>query len=275
MNSLKLKGGTLCERLDRFEEERTGGGDNLSCWALASKDQINLMTHHIYGWYSVDAMRESVARKILQGDAQEMSERLQGLWWDLETNPVLRHEFLEQRKVRAEHEFSAQRKVRATLAVPDLERQATLAEYASYVRTPMGKGFSGGPLELMALGEISGQNVYLWTRQQTGWSGYLATRTRTKRSKPSTEDIHLALYDNHFNRLIWRENDVDARAQPTFAAHRRPGGRASATGAAATTATAAAAAAAAAAALSPNDFSDRVRSCQSKYRSAPAPTGLS
>jgi hypothetical protein len=119
MNPLKLKGGELLEELDRFEEVWTGGGDSLSCWALASKDQINLMTHHIYGWYSVDVMRESVARKILQGDAQEMSERLQGLWWDLETNPVLRHEFLEQRKVRAEHEFSAQRKVRATLAVPD------------------------------------------------------------------------------------------------------------------------------------------------------------
>jgi hypothetical protein len=77
----------------------------------------------------------------------------------------------------------------------------------------MGRGFSGGLLELWALGEISEQNVYLWTRQPTGWSGYLATRTRTKGSKPSTEDIHLALYDNHFNRLIWRENDVDARAQ--------------------------------------------------------------
>jgi hypothetical protein len=119
MNPLKLKGGELLEELDRFEEVRTGGGDSLSCWALASKDQINRMTRHIYGWYSVNVMRESVARKILQGDAQEMSERLQGLRWDLETNPVLRHEFLEQRKVRAEHEFSAQRKVRATLAVPD------------------------------------------------------------------------------------------------------------------------------------------------------------
>jgi hypothetical protein len=46
MNSLKLNGGTLRERLDRFEEVWTGGGGNCSCWALASLDQINRTTHH-------------------------------------------------------------------------------------------------------------------------------------------------------------------------------------------------------------------------------------
>jgi hypothetical protein len=190
MNSLKLNGGTLLERLDRFEEVRNGGGGNHSWhWPAKGPDQPDVRpTTATAGtrW-----SRCARAWHILQGDAQEMSERLQGLLWDLETNSVLRHEFLEQRKVRAEHEFSEQRKIRAKLAVPDPERQATLAEYASYVRTPMGKGFSGGFLELAALGEISEQNVYLWTRQTAGaaivyWRRGHAPSAASRRPRTST-----------------------------------------------------------------------------------------
>ena len=106
INSLKLNGGTLRQRLDRFEEVRTGGGGNCSCWALASLDQINQTTHHLFSWYTVDAMRSDVAWKILHGDAQELNERLRGLWWDLESNPELRQEVLEQRKARSGYPHS-------------------------------------------------------------------------------------------------------------------------------------------------------------------------
>ena len=114
INSLKLNGGTLRERLDRCEEVWTGGGGNCSCWALASLDQINQTTRHLFSWYTVDAMRSDVAWKIQHGDAQELNERLLGLQWDLESNPELRQEVLEQRKARS------------ALAALDPETQDTL-----------------------------------------------------------------------------------------------------------------------------------------------------
>ncbi len=69
-----------------------------------------------------------------------------GLLWDLESDPVLRGEILEQRKERS----------------TQAARAMTLAECASFVRTPMGEGFSGGLLELAALGKLTEQDVYLW-----------------------------------------------------------------------------------------------------------------
>jgi hypothetical protein len=128
----------------------------------------------------------------------------------MESNPGLRGEILEQRKARSEQDWE-QRKTHTAhpvQAAPGLET-LTLAEYARYVRKPMGKGFAGGGLELAALGKLTDWDVYLWHKRSTGWWGMLVTEARCK---PLSEGIHLAVYNDHFNQLVWHETDAGAPA---------------------------------------------------------------
>ncbi len=146
--------GALHESLNRFVEVRNGGGGDRSCWALASLGQIDVIKRISLNWATMDDVRGDVARMITQGSEQELLERLQGLLHEVESNPGLRDEIREQRNARSEQVWE-QRKARPVQAAPGLET-LTLAEYASYVQTPMGKGFAGGGLELAALGKLTG-----------------------------------------------------------------------------------------------------------------------
>jgi hypothetical protein len=112
MNPLAPSGGTLHEKLNRFEEVKNGGGFSNSFSALAM-GQISRATQRRYNWSTVGDVRRSVSDWILQGNAEEVSAMLQNLEMDLESSSVLRHEISEQRKACATHELSEQRKGRA------------------------------------------------------------------------------------------------------------------------------------------------------------------